>query len=74
MLTETSAQALGELGNVFRVPLRAEVGSESSLPEALVTDRVGLNSLAARGGEVIFAAYDELESDGTIHRVTEDRP
>lgn len=71
-LTETSPQAFGELGSVFRVPLRAELGTQAATPEAVVVDRVGLNSVAASGGFVVFADYNESESDGTITSVTHD--
>jgi hypothetical protein len=71
VLTETSPQALGELGNVFRVPLRAE--GDAAIPEALVTDQVGLNSVAASGGWVAFAGYNEAENDGTVIAITSER-
>jgi hypothetical protein len=68
-LTETSPQAFGELGSVFRVPLRAEIGSQAAIPEALVVDRIGLNSVAASNGFVAFADYNESELDGTVTSV-----
>ncbi|HEY8079434.1 MAG TPA: hypothetical protein VIF62_35125 [Labilithrix sp.] len=71
-LTETSPQAFGELGSVFRVPLRAEVGTQAAIPEAVVVDRIGLNSVAASAGFVVFADYNESESDGTITAATHD--
>jgi hypothetical protein len=70
VLTETSPQALGELGSVFRVALRADPGSETALPLALVVDRVGLNSIAAAGGTAFLAGYDENESDGVVEELT----
>jgi hypothetical protein len=68
-LTETSPQAFGELGSVFRVPLRAEAGTQAAVPEALVVDRIGLNSVAASNGFVVFSDYNESESDGTVTSV-----
>lgn len=72
VLTESSPQALGELGNVFRVALRAEPGSEAALPKAVVTDQIGLNSLATHDGHTVFSAYNEAENDGTVTLVSED--
>jgi sugar lactone lactonase YvrE len=62
VLTETSPQALGELGSIFKVALR----SERLPPQALVTDQVGLGSVAASGGYVVFSGYNEAETDGTV--------
>ena len=41
VLAETSPQALGELGSIFKVALR----SERITPQALITDQVGLGSV-----------------------------
>lgn len=71
VLAETSPQALGELGSVFRVAVRADPGSEAALPAAIVTDRVGLSSIAASGGTAFVARFDEAETDGTIEAVSE---
>jgi hypothetical protein len=68
-LTETSPKALGEMGSVFRVPLRIEAGSQAAFPEPLVYDRIGLNSVAASNGFVVFADYNEAESDGVVTSV-----
>jgi sugar lactone lactonase YvrE len=66
VLTETSPQALGELGSIFKVALR----SERLTPQALITDQVGLGSVAASGGYVVFSGYNESESDGTVVALT----
>ncbi len=62
VLAETSPQALGELGSIFKVALR----SDRLTPQALVTDQVGLGSVAALGGYVVFSGYNEAENDGTV--------
>lgn len=68
VLAETSPQALGELGSVFRVALRSDV----LVPQALVTDQVGLQSLAASTGFVAFSAFNEAESDGVVTAIAND--
>lgn len=65
VLTETSTQGLGELGSVYRVTTDGSAG----VTKELVHDRVGLTSLAARDGEIVFAGYNEAESDGRITRL-----
>ena len=62
VLAETSPQALGELGSIFKVALR----SERITPQALITDQVGLGSVAASAGYVVFSGYNEAETDGTV--------
>ena len=62
VLAETSPQALGELGSIFKVALR----SERLTPQALITDQVGLGSVAASAGYVVFSGYNEAETDGTV--------
>ncbi|MBS2011295.1 MAG: hypothetical protein JST00_00170 [Deltaproteobacteria bacterium] len=68
VIAETSPQALGELGSVFRVPAR----SEQLAPTPLVTDQVGLQSVAAGGGIVVFSAYNESETDGVVTKIAND--
>ncbi len=68
VLTETSPQALGELGSIFKVPLR----SERLTPQALVTEQVGLGSVAASSGFVVFSSFNEAESDGAVLAITTD--
>lgn len=68
VLTETSPQALGELGSIFRVALR----SDQLVPAPLVTDQVGLQSVAASNGFVAFAAYNEAETDGVVTSIAND--
>lgn len=68
VLTETSPQALGELGSIFRVALR----TDQLVPTPLVTDQVGLQSVAASGGFVTFAAYNEAETDGVVMSIAND--
>lgn len=68
VLTETSPQALGELGSIFRVALR----TDQLVPAPLVTDQVGLQSVAASGGFVTFAAYNEAETDGVVMSIAND--
>jgi hypothetical protein len=72
VITETAPRALGEMGSVFRVALRTAVGSEAGVPKALVVDQVGLNSIAAQGGTVVFSTYDQAENDGAVTSVTTD--
>lgn len=68
VLTETSPQALGELGSIFRVALR----TDQLVPTPLVTDQVGLQSVAASGGFVAFASYNEAETDGVVMSIAND--
>jgi hypothetical protein len=68
VLTETSPQALGELGSIFKVALR----SDRLTPQALITDQVGLGSVAASGGYVVFSSFNEAETDGTVVALTRD--
>jgi hypothetical protein len=68
VLTETSPAALGELGSIFKVALR----SERLTPQALVTEQVGLGSVAASSGYVVFSSFNEAESDGTVVAITAD--
>jgi hypothetical protein len=68
VLTETSPQALGELGSIFRVALR----SDQLVPAPLVTDQVGLQSVTASNGFVAFAAYNEAETDGVVMSIAND--
>lgn len=72
VLTETRPKALGEQGSVFRIALRADLGSGAALPQPVVVDQAGLNSIVAQGGQAIFTSYDQSENDGKITRVTAD--
>ncbi len=53
---------------MFGVALR----SDSLAPQPLVTDQVGLQSVAASNGLVVFASYNEAESDGVVMGIAND--
>lgn len=72
VLTETRPKALGEQGGVFRIALRADLGSGAAVPQAVIVDQVGLNSIATQGGHAIFTSYDQSENDGKVTRVAAD--
>jgi len=68
VLAETSPQGLGEMGSIFRVPIR----SEHPVAQALVTEQVGLMSVAAYKGFVAFSMYNDAESDGLVMSIAND--